>query len=1078
MICVAYPIRTMAHTSSSVRRLYPLLHSCHVTLVGLVLLFFALYFACPFHHNSQLISSSSHSLSPSAPPSSVCQCLDGLFSSLLGSLSSSRRSLYLTPRPSHFNSYRSTFLLHLLLLLSGDVALNPGPENTSTSLSFASLNIRSASSITDELNKPIILQEFISDHSLEILSLTETWLSTDTPPSILHSLTPDNFSLIHNPRIGRTGGGTAVIYRSFLKATVVPLPDCTSFEALCVNFSFSSHAFTLLTIYRPPSSSLLVFMTELSTLLSDLVTSPRELFVTGDFNIHVDDCTAPGVTSLTALLDSFGLSQHVNFCTHISGHTLDLLISRSSSQTISDIKQSFPALSDHYAVHSSLQFPVNVRPSRITKTFRCLSKINYAQLNSDILSSELYSSPASNLSDYLSLFKSTLSTLLDKHAPMKTVSCKSKPDKPFITQEIREQKAKRARLETIYRKTKTQAHKDAYKAQAHHVTKLITTARREYYRNLIVNQATKPRKLWNTLNTLLSRAPRLTLPTSDSALSLASTFLTFFGDKISKLQSALPVSLMSPHITPPVQPPLLSEFTPATTTEVRAAILASSDATCSLDFIPTVVLKSCIDSLLTPVTTLINLCLSESTFPSSFKTALVKPLLKKHSLPKDDLSSYRPISNLNFLSKLLERVIHNRLVAHLNTFDSISPFQSAYRKFHSVETALLRIQNDLLLAIDKRHVTALILLDLSAAFDTIDHDILLTRLSSTFGISGPALNLLMSYITDRHQFVSIDSDSSDSSLLTTGVPQGSVLGPLLFTLYTTPLSYLLRDSDTSFHLYADDTQLYISFSPEDPGDTLSRLSSTLDSVHSWLSSNKLIVNPSKTEFLLVGSNYQRSKLVSSSVIFKDNVLSPSATVRNLGVTFDSNLSLTTHISSVCRSSYHVIRQLRQIRSSLDHKSCVLLANALVSSKLDFCNSLYYGLPESSIHRLQLVQNSLSRVVCPSVRRRDHISPTLRQLHWLPITSRITFKLALITYKTLQYKSPSYLHSLLTPYTPARNLRSRDKLLLVVPPLKSSSGRRSFSYAAANVWNSLPLSLRSARNLHSFRSGLKTHLFPP
>jgi hypothetical protein len=657
---------------------------------------------------------------------------------------------------------------------------------------------------------------------------------------------------------------------------------------------------------------------------------------------------------------------------------------------------------------------------------------------------------------------------------LKTVTCKSKPDQPFITPEIKAQKAKRSRLETIYRKTRTQTNHDKYKQQSRLVTKLITTARRDYYRTLIAKQSSQPRKLWNTLNSLLHRSCPPTLPTTSDS-SLSSTFLTFFADKIAKLQSALPTNLLSPHVLPPTPPPSLSEFSPATTAEVRTAILSSSDATCCLDFIPTPVLKSCLEALLPPITTLINLCLQESTFPSCFKTAVVKPLLKKHSLPKDDLSSYRPISNLNFLSKLLERIIHNRLTSHLNSFASISPFQSAYRKYHSVETALLRIQNDLLLALDKRQVTALVLLDLSAAFDTIDHNILLARLSSSFGICDSALKLLTSYITNRTQFVSVGSKSSDLSNLSTGVPQGSVLGPLLFTLYTTPISHLLQDSTVSFHLYADDTQLYISFSSQDNINALSLLSSTLDSVHSWLSSNRLFVNPGKTEFLLVGSKQQRAKLISSSLVFKENILSPSSTVRNLGVTFDSDMTLSKHISSVSRSSYHVIRQ---IRSSLDHNSCVLLCNALVSSKLDFCNSLYYGLPQSSIHRLQLIQNSLARVVCPSVARRDHITPTLRKLHWLPVNARIEYKIALITYKTLHFQSPSYLDSLLVPYVPARRLRSSDKLLLCVPPLKSAAGRRSFSFAAPTLWNSLPFSVRAATTLHSFRTALKTHLFPP
>ena len=466
------------------------------------------------------------------------------------------------------------------------------------------------------------------------------------------------------------------------------------------------------------------------------------------------------------------------------------------------------------------------------------------------------------------------------------------------------------------------------------------------------------------------------------------------------------------------------------------------------------------------------------TIPTQFKYAIIHPKLKKHSLPLDDLSSYRPISNLNFSSKIIERIISTRINLHLQSFSLLSPCQSAYRKFHSTETALLHISNDLLTACNEQKVTALILLDLSAAFDTIDHQLLLSRLSTSFGITGTVHSLLSSYLLNRTQSVLIGSDSSTSQTLVTGVPQGSVLSPLLFCLYTTPLSSTLSNTPVSSHFYADDSQLYISFTSTDSSNSLATLSSALDSTYDWLTSNRLSINPSKTEYLLVGTPQQRSKVLSSSISFRGNNIAPSSHVRNLGVTFDCNLSFTQHISNVCRSSFHQIRQLRQVRSSLDTTSTIILANALVTSKLDYCNSLFFSLPATATNRLQRVQNSLARVVDPTIKYTQHISPTLRKLHWLPITKRIIFKIATLTFKTLHYKQPAYLSDLLHPYIPYRNLRSCDENLLTVPYIKSSIGRRSFSYAAPTIWNSLPSALRASSTLQLFRSRLKAHLFPP
>jgi hypothetical protein len=638
----------------------------------------------------------------------------------------------------------------------------------------------------------------------------------------------------------------------------------------------------------------------------------------------------------------------------------------------------------------------------------------------------------------------------------------------------------RSKLETIYRRTKHDTDLTNFKNQARKVNKLITTARRTYYRSLISMHKDKPRKLWSTINSLLSRKAPPSLPDTSSFPELATSFQTFFNEKILKLCSAFkpaPSSTSNPHIPPSAIPPSFEHFHPATLDEVLQAINSATDSTCTLDCIPTSLLKSCLPVLLQPITTLINLALSEANFPTAFKQAIVKPLLKKHNLPKQDLSSYRPISNLNFISKILERIIHNRLFTHLNTFPSLSPFQSAYRRLHSTESALLKIQNDLLLSINQQKTSALILLDLSAAFDTIDHKILLTRLSSFYGITGRALDLISSYLSNRSQSVSVNNCTSLPSTIHTGVPQGSVLGPLLFSLYTSPISELFVNSPVSYHLYADDTQLYISFSPTDSKNNLAMLSSILNTVHNWLTTNRLTVNPAKTEYLLIGTPQQRSKITSSDITFQNTTLSPTDSARNLGFIFDSDLSHKKQISSVCRTSFHHIRQLRQIRSSLDTSSAVVLANALVSSRLDYCNSLYYGLPDSSLHKLQRVQNALARVVCPGVKRHHHITPILRKLHWLPIKQRILFKIATLTFATLQNQLPSYLSNLLTRHTPSRSLRTKHQHQLICPLIKSNNGRRSFSYAAPTTWNSLPVNLRSLSSIETFRSHLKTHLFP-
>ena len=269
----------------------------------------------------------------------------------------------------------------------------------------------------------------------------------------------------------------------------------------------------------------------------------------------------------------------------------------------------------------------------------------------------------------------------------------------------------------------------------------------------------------------------------------------------------------------------------------------------------------------------------------------------------------------------------------------------------------------------------------------------------------------------------------------------------------------------------------------DSAAALNGLQSCLVSVQSWMSTNKLKLNPDKTEFLLIGNERQRSKYLSMFPVELLGVkINPAKSARNLGVIFDKNFTFRSHISVVCNSYFYHRWDLRRIRRRLDLDSAKLLATALVSSRLDHCNSLLYGIADIDLTRLHArAQNQLARLVTKSPPFIRSI-PLLRSLHWLPVRFRILFKINLLTYKILREKQPVYLHSMLAASIPSHSLRSNNDNSLSVPRVKTNTGARAFHCCAPSLWNNLPLSVRSAISVATSKKYLKTHLsdlvFPP
>ena len=931
-------------------------------------------------------------------------------------------------------------------------------------------------------NKIHAVLQILNDLNIDIACFQETWLSSETS-TITSIIKEAGYNIEHVFRSDKRGAGVAIIWKtkfeSLKQVCKTKTKNYSSLQYQCVIFNFKTKLLVI-SIYRLQEVPFKQFLEDLDDLINDHFNNTHSLILLGDFNVHFDNAESRDTVLLSDLTSSFGLSQLISSPTHKLGHTLDLVFLNSFEIQTSSIPPSDLAVGDHFPIQVSLNHvckPAVCPKKRIS--YRNLSGINLVEFSHD-LQSQLHNLDL-NTSDFPSQyakFSQITNATLEHHAPLITKTIQPRNEVPWIDSEYRKERALRRKLEREWKASVLRTgnvkgtERDAYTNQRSKCTKLAELKRSQFYRGLIQKNENDQSSLYKVVSQVLDKNKVSILPKFSEPTHLANRFNLFYTEKVNNIREKIPTidstaNTNSSNCTFTGTP--LSTFTPVTVNELKVLLKGKTIKAAYTDFLPRSIMKKVFDTLLPYICDLINLSLSTGSM-EGVKEATIVPLLKKSGLDPEILKNYRPVSDIVLISKLIETVVLDRFKTHVSAHNLQCNLQHGYKPFHSTETLVLKVVDDILVGFDSNSGTVLILIDLSAAFDTVDIEKLLYILEQELGITGIALKWFKSFLIGRTQKVRICDSLSDCINVLFGVPQGSVLGPVLFNMYTRSLYDVITSCGFSTSGYADDSNARLTFSLTFQHGVITQLLPTLmHQITVWMNTFFLKLNPDKTEIMFfIPKSLSSCPTINGSIFNDGTCIRFSNTVTNLGVILDRFLTFEPHINSNVAYCYKLLKNVSSIRSLITTSQTEMLVHSVISSRLDYCNSLFYSLTNSNLNKLQKVQNAAARVVL-KLRKRDSIRLELINLHWLRIRERIMFKVIVFVFKCLNEMAPVELSSLLI-------VDNNESCTLKYRFLNSVYGRRSFRYAAPRLWNALPISIRKLNSLDNFKSKLKYHLF--
>ena len=982
--------------------------------------------------------------------------------------------------------FTKDLLLVNVLILCGDIAQNPGPGAAchGVGLKVCHWNIQHLTDSKLEEIRVRLTNSNNGEDKPDILILTETFGSAKVPDSFYFI---PGFQLHRKDRIGRSGGGILAFVNSSLQVKRREDLEETDLECLWLETCpFKSKRPLLIAgVYRPPSYKA-ADDKRLGKNIENAHLLNREIIILGDFNIDFLCAKKVQKHSLVKTLHNLNMSQLVHIITRPVSKTCLDHIWCSHPEQLHNVRAMSSGISDHLPVIVTRKFitcPKNNKDQHTTITYRDIKGLNKEQFVSSLQEAPWDCAFVfEDTNDVVDAWYKVFNDIIDEHLPLKQKRVKRKVQPKWFNTEIL--KGIKARDKLLVKARKSQAERDwnAFKRAKNTVTQLIRSTKQSYFKDKVTENRNNSRKLWNLIKCLskddkgaengIKELVENEINISDKQ-SIAEILNSFSVDQPKKLVAALGLGSLT---DPPTMTSISqgnSAFDLPRITQKRVVELLLSIPTHKAtgdDGISAKILRIAAPAIAPSLTKLLNHCLSTQIFPNAWKIAKVTPVFKGNG-SRNEKNNYRPISVLPILSKVLEKHICEYLVNFLKENDLFHPLQSGFRESHSTETALIRLVDQLLFNLDNDKATGLVFIDYKKAFDLIDHNLLLSKLKA-LGVGESSLPLFRDYLSGRRQYVNIDGHHSTQRALTLGVPQGSILGPILFLVFINDLPATLQHSVAD--IYADDTTIsYSTHYTTAPNDISVGLQTDIDEILNWSADNRMILNETKTKSMLVTGKRLAKKMEQSTLQLNVNSteLEQVNSHKLLGVTIDSQLTFDQHVENLCTKLSQRIAVLRKIRRFLPIDQRKLYYNAMIKQTMLYASTIWTSCSAENLQKVFKLQKRAARVILGADTKANSVQ-LFRKLDWVPFFHEAKVNRSLMVYKRLSGDCPPYMSQMLVRNADINERSSRHgQLNLVCPRFKrESEGGRSFTVSTSRLWNTLPLDIRMKPTIKCFKNG--------